>query len=144
VDGSLGAWTYILSDLYPLHDAPDLTLGSVYTLLPVVHKYNLTKLITRLTAFVMHEQEELSHKPDKHTNVIMWLVLAERLQLDELRELCLVKLRGMSKQQLQYAITVEVGGGIGELSKWPVRKEVMQGLSRKLLGELLSITAFAS
>jgi hypothetical protein len=39
VDGSLGTWTYILSDLYPLHDPPALSLESVYALLPVVHKY---------------------------------------------------------------------------------------------------------
>jgi hypothetical protein len=39
VDGSLGAWLYILMDLLPLHDPPALTLGGVFTLLPVVHKY---------------------------------------------------------------------------------------------------------
>ncbi|KAG1661460.1 hypothetical protein FOA52_006823 [Chlamydomonas sp. UWO 241] len=48
----LGTWTYILSCLYPLHYQPKLTLGSVYTLLPVAHKYNSTRLLTRLVAFV--------------------------------------------------------------------------------------------
>jgi hypothetical protein len=39
VDGSLGAWVYIMSCLYPLHHKPKLTLTSIFTLLPVVHKY---------------------------------------------------------------------------------------------------------
>ncbi|KAG1679803.1 hypothetical protein FOA52_012715 [Chlamydomonas sp. UWO 241] len=73
----------------------------------------------------------------------MWLVLAERLQLDELRELCLVKLRGMSKQQLQCAITVEFGSNNSRQNKRTARREVTQGLDPELLGELLAITAFA-
>ncbi|KAG1679806.1 hypothetical protein FOA52_012718 [Chlamydomonas sp. UWO 241] len=59
VDGSLGAWTYILSDLYPLPDATGLTLGSVYVLLPVAHKYNFTKLLKRLVAFVKERSKAL-------------------------------------------------------------------------------------
>ncbi|KAG1672415.1 hypothetical protein FOA52_013200 [Chlamydomonas sp. UWO 241] len=42
VDGSIVAWTYILSCPYLLHDQPHLTLHAVYRLLPVVHKYNFT------------------------------------------------------------------------------------------------------
>ncbi|KAG1679429.1 hypothetical protein FOA52_007721 [Chlamydomonas sp. UWO 241] len=45
-DGSLGAWIYILSDLYPQYEPHALTLGSVYTLIPVVHKCGFTKLLT--------------------------------------------------------------------------------------------------
>ncbi|KAG1661264.1 hypothetical protein FOA52_003722 [Chlamydomonas sp. UWO 241] len=53
VDGSFGTWTYILSHLYPLHQPPALDLGSVYTLLPTLHKYDFSKAITRLLiAFV--------------------------------------------------------------------------------------------
>ncbi|KAG1680630.1 hypothetical protein FOA52_015079 [Chlamydomonas sp. UWO 241] len=109
VDGSLGTWTYILSCLYPLHDQPDLTLLSVYTLLPVVHKYDFTKLLGRLVAIVMGKREELSADPGSFSRyVIRWLALAERLQLDKLRELCLDKLRSFKKEQLKLAFTVEV------------------------------------
>ncbi|KAG1674726.1 hypothetical protein FOA52_013561 [Chlamydomonas sp. UWO 241] len=88
VDGSFGTWIYILSDLYPLHDPPALTLGSVLTMLPVVHKYNFTKLLTRLVVFVKENLGRLGHEPHKSTTyAIRWLALAELLQLDELREL---------------------------------------------------------
>ncbi|KAG1659500.1 hypothetical protein FOA52_015342 [Chlamydomonas sp. UWO 241] len=94
VDGSLGTWTYILMDLHPLHDPPALTLGSDYALLPVVHKYDFTKLLKKLVAFVWEKSEALSHNPVCcHTYIMRWLALAERLQLDEVRELCLGRLR---------------------------------------------------
>jgi hypothetical protein len=50
-------------DLYPQHDSPALDLGSVYTLLPVVHKYDFTKLLARLVAFVKANSEALTHDP---------------------------------------------------------------------------------
>jgi hypothetical protein len=52
VDGSLSSWTYIMACLYPLHDAPALTLGGAYALLPVAHKYGFTKLVSRLLDFI--------------------------------------------------------------------------------------------
>ncbi|KAG1680629.1 hypothetical protein FOA52_015078 [Chlamydomonas sp. UWO 241] len=114
VDGSLGTWTYIQSCLYLLHDQPDLTLPSVYALLPVVHKYDFTKLLGRLVAFVKGKREELSADPGSFRGyVIKWLALAERLQLDELRDLCLDKLRSMTGEGRQDAITVEVEVGSG-------------------------------
>ncbi|KAG1658501.1 hypothetical protein FOA52_011967 [Chlamydomonas sp. UWO 241] len=105
VDGSPGTWTYILSDLYPLHDAPALSLGIVH-MLPVVHKYNFTKLLTRLLTFIKDNSEELlSYKssPDvpfqpSSSYVITWLALAEHLQLDDLRELCIGMLHTMSSR----------------------------------------------
>ena len=113
VDGSLGAWTYILSCIYPLHDQPELTMGSVYALLPVVHKYDFTKLLPRLVTFYQNQTMdiafgEFSSNPD-HPNcyVFAWLALAERLQLDDLRELCLSRLRGMSRKQLEQATVTD-------------------------------------
>ncbi|KAG1670260.1 hypothetical protein FOA52_003610 [Chlamydomonas sp. UWO 241] len=71
---------YILSCLYPLHDQPELTPGSVDTLLPVVHKFDFPKLMARLVAFIKGEREALSHSPPKSsTYAIYWLALAERL-----------------------------------------------------------------
>ncbi|KAG1677559.1 hypothetical protein FOA52_014457 [Chlamydomonas sp. UWO 241] len=60
VDGSLGTWSFILSDIYPQYSPPFLTLSSVYMLLPVVHKYDFTNLLGRLVAFV---RGKLSHNP---------------------------------------------------------------------------------
>ncbi|KAG1657553.1 hypothetical protein FOA52_005439 [Chlamydomonas sp. UWO 241] len=106
VDGSLGAWTYILSCLLPLHDQPDLTLHAGYALLPVVHKYDFTKLLTRLVSFVTEKIETLSPEPSSPQTIIAWLALAERLQLFELCELCFGQLRHMTKKQRETAITV--------------------------------------
>ncbi|KAG1679172.1 hypothetical protein FOA52_000528 [Chlamydomonas sp. UWO 241] len=138
VDGSLGSWTYILSDLYLQHDAPLLTLDSVYLLLPVVHKYNFTKLLTWLVAFVKEKSTVLVPDPDlPHNSIMRWLALAERVQLDELREVCLSRLRGMTRKQLEQAILIP-GAGAGK--KCGVREEV-QRLGPALWFELLAITA---
>jgi hypothetical protein len=132
VDGSVGAWTYILSCLYPLHDQPELTLSSVYTLLPVVHKYNFPKLLTRLVAFVKRQTQHPSRFSGP--NFVQWLALAERLQLDELREWCLTSIRAGSRQDLVKDTTVAQG------TKRVVREEVKQ-LDRTLLEELYGILA---
>ncbi|KAG1680618.1 hypothetical protein FOA52_015067 [Chlamydomonas sp. UWO 241] len=128
VDGSLSAWTYILSCVYPFHEQPNLTLSSVHTLLPVVHKYDFTKLLERLVVFVKGKREELdSDFTNKFGSyVICWLALAERLQLDELCELCLANLRSMTREERQDAITVkvEVGSGADKKMKRVARKEV--------------------
>ncbi|KAG1656641.1 hypothetical protein FOA52_008865 [Chlamydomonas sp. UWO 241] len=146
VDGSIGTWTYIVSCLYLLHDQPDLTLRSVYTLLPVVHKYDFPKPLTRLMAFIKGKSEMLSHNAwDFITYTIRWLALAERLQLDELRELCLDRMRGMTREQLQMAITVEVeaGSGTAAQKKHAFRSEV-KNHRQDLRDKLLTLIAVAS
>ncbi|KAG1680334.1 hypothetical protein FOA52_015424 [Chlamydomonas sp. UWO 241] len=89
VDGSLSAWLRIV--MSPLHDAPALTLGGAYTLLPVAHQYGFTKLVTKLCDFV--KGQTLLSNPQHPSNFFAsWLVLAERLQLDDLLEQLLKKL----------------------------------------------------
>ncbi|KAG1670273.1 hypothetical protein FOA52_003623 [Chlamydomonas sp. UWO 241] len=146
VDGSHGAWTYILSCLYPRHFRPELTLGSVYHLLPVVHKYDFPELQTRLVAFVKSKIAVLSHNSEvPSTYIVCWLALSERLQLDELRKLCLGKLRGMSKGQRKAALIVEVeaGNSVGKQKKHAVRTEVIQ-LGQTLRDELFVLIVDAS
>ncbi|KAG1673777.1 hypothetical protein FOA52_002346 [Chlamydomonas sp. UWO 241] len=143
VDGSFGTWAYILSDLYPQYEPPALTLGSVLTQLPVVHKYDFGKLLARLVAFVKESSGELDHEPEcSDTFVIRWLALSERLQLDRLRELCLGKLRSMTREDFQTAITVEVevGSGDAEQMRRVVRKEV-EGLGQAMCCAVLTISA---
>jgi hypothetical protein len=87
---------HIMADLYPQYNPSALTLGSVFTLLPVAHKYNFTNLLERLVAFVKDKSGALSHNPE---------YLAERLQLDDLLGVCLARLRTMTREELQMAIT---------------------------------------
>ncbi|KAG1674605.1 hypothetical protein FOA52_001854 [Chlamydomonas sp. UWO 241] len=150
VDGSLSTWNHILSHLDPQYDPPALTLGSVLTLLPLAHKYDFDKLLKQLLTFMWKWSGALSHIPEvnqrtKFADIIPWLALAERLQLDELAELCLSRLRTMNRGQLQMAITkaaVQVGSDTSEkllLSLYGKRvmhvevKELSEGLRKKLL-----------
>ncbi|KAG1654975.1 hypothetical protein FOA52_004562 [Chlamydomonas sp. UWO 241] len=140
VDGSFGTWVYILTQLYQRRDPPDLTLRSVYVLLPVVHKYDFTMLLTRLKAFIKKKIEALSYVPSHSHYVIRWLALAERLQLDDLRELCLGRLRSMTRKEIEEAITVEVEVQVGAATqkKRTIREEVRQ-LGQELCFEVLAI-----
>jgi hypothetical protein len=148
VDGSFGTWTYIESYLSQLHDQPKLTLSSVFTMLPVVHKYDFAKLLKRLMAFVKEKIEELSADANTHcTYIIPWLALAESLQLDELRELCLNRLRGLAKPQLLAAITVEVEEGSGAAAQTRrVLRTRVKALGKEVSDELLllAMNALAS
>jgi hypothetical protein len=144
VDGSRSAWTYILSDLHPLVDPPSLTLSSVYTLLPVVHKYDFPKLLARLVGFVTGNIAVLSHNAwDPASYVVLWLALAERLQLDELRELCFGRLRSMTREQLQSAITMEVEAASGTGKKRRVVRNEVKRLGEELRDQVM-LTALAT
>jgi hypothetical protein len=99
---------------------------------------------TRLIEFVQEHIEELGDDPDFFaTSVIRWLALAERLQLDELCEVCLGRLRGMPKQ-LMATITVEVEEGSGaDKHTRRVLSTQVEALGRHLTGELLLLAASA-
>jgi hypothetical protein len=148
VDGIFGTWTYILTYLYPLHVRPELTLESVYMLLPVVHKYDFPRLLAQLMDFMKKHILEVDHRYyNRFVSVVDWLALAERLQLDELRELCLGRLRGMTRRDLLAAITVKTEAitvaGNQMRHGFCVREEV-KGLGQALCFELLAITATAA
>ncbi|KAG1655616.1 hypothetical protein FOA52_007264 [Chlamydomonas sp. UWO 241] len=120
VDGSLGTWSYLLSDFFPHCEPPPLTWRSVRTL--------FAKLLTQLVAFVKENEAMADDPEDSDTYVITWLALAERLQLDELRELCLANLRSFSPEQLKTAISIEVleGSGAGTVTRRVLCEQVRQ------------------
>ncbi|KAG1674618.1 hypothetical protein FOA52_001867 [Chlamydomonas sp. UWO 241] len=151
VDGSVGTWSNILSNLYPQYEPPALTLSSAFILVPIAHKYNFVMLLKQLAAFITEISGALSHNPKigQGAYIISWLALAERLQLDELVELCLDRLRTMTRGQLQVAITkaVEVGSNTSEKlllslhdNRRAVRVEVNE-FSEALREKLLAITS---
>ncbi|KAG1653706.1 hypothetical protein FOA52_007934 [Chlamydomonas sp. UWO 241] len=108
VDGSLSAWTYIV--VYHLHDAPALTLGGAYTLLPVAHKYGFTKLVTSLADYVKGQPLECDPQhPSKY--IMSWVLLAERLQLDSLLEQCVKELGETPADGLARALLAGAGNG---------------------------------
>ncbi|KAG1670274.1 hypothetical protein FOA52_003624 [Chlamydomonas sp. UWO 241] len=134
-----------LTDQNPVCDAcSSPTAGAhawVYTLLLFVHKYDFTKLLARLMSFIKGKSEALSHNSELPSIfIVRWLALGERLQLEELCELCLGKLRDMHSWQRKAALIVEVGSEAGTQKKHAVRKEVAQ-LGQALRGELIVLLA---
>ncbi|KAG1680616.1 hypothetical protein FOA52_015065 [Chlamydomonas sp. UWO 241] len=115
VDGGLGAWTYILSDICPQYEPPALTLS----------KHN-----------------ELCGDPTYYygCNVIPFLGLAEDLQQDDLRELCLNKLGAMTKEELKTAMCVD--SCAGQTMQCVLRKEVEQLGAERVIKLLLLFTRF--
>jgi hypothetical protein len=104
-------------------------------------RYDFTKLLARLVGFVKDNCEELASAPNYPSKlVIRWLALAGRLHLDDLRELCLDRLRGMTREEREMAITVEVQVGADKQKKRVVREEV-KILSRDVRDELLALFA---
>mmetsp|Transcript_17571 Transcript_17571/g.52811 ORF Transcript_17571/g.52811 Transcript_17571/m.52811 type:complete len:215 (-) Transcript_17571:209-853(-) len=103
VDGSLGAWTYILMWMHPQHEEPPLTLGGAYTLLPVAHKYGFIKLVARAVD-VVKGHPLFPHHSLPSTYIISWLSLAEDLQLDALQDKCWSSLRGWTGKQVAAAL----------------------------------------
>eukprot|EP00955_Chlamydomonas_euryale_P073071 361614-Chlamydomonas_euryale.AAC.5 len=103
VEGSLGAWTYILMWISPQHLQPALTLGSVSVVLPVAHKYGFTALVRHLVATV--DCKHLCPKPaDPNADAIKWLIMAENLGLCTLEDVCWEALESWSGQELRMAV----------------------------------------
>ncbi|KAG1658505.1 hypothetical protein FOA52_011972 [Chlamydomonas sp. UWO 241] len=124
-------------DLHPERPLPAARPSSTHRghlLLPVVHKYNFTKLLKCMVTAIKEKSDVwLSANPSSRgphgpqvCYVITWLVVAERLQLDELHDICVATLRCMPKQQLDIALTevVAVVGGGGRMQR-ALRKEVV-------------------
>jgi hypothetical protein len=87
----------------PLHDAPALTLGGAYTLLPVAHKYGFTKLVTKLVDYVKG-QALLCDPQHPSKYITSWLIMAERVQLDDLLQHLVKELCQMSGEGLAQAL----------------------------------------
>ncbi|KAG1659194.1 hypothetical protein FOA52_005672 [Chlamydomonas sp. UWO 241] len=92
VEGSMAAWRNIMSRLYPMHPRPKLTVQGAYEMLPVAHQYDMTAVMAKLSAFLSKVfPEALSPDPSSQAYVMKWMSLADRLQLEGLREVCMRK-----------------------------------------------------
>jgi hypothetical protein len=102
-------------------------------------RYDFTKLLARLLAFVKEKSGALSSDPAKPSAyVISWLALAERLQMDVLHELILGRLRCMTKQQLKVACIA--GNALrAEVQALGQRDTLCQLLALSLLSEEQSL-----
>jgi hypothetical protein len=133
VDGSQSAWAYIMA--HPLYDAPALTLGGVFSLLPVAHKYGFTQLITRLVDYIKG-QTLLPDPQHPIKYIISWIALAERVQLDDLLEQRVAELEKMSGDELAQALLL--GSNSGTLPA--VLREQMEELRPDTRDRLLAMS----
>ena len=97
VDGSLNVWQSILVHLYPVRPKPELSTDSVYYMLPLLHKYNIKCILGDCLEFLDTQfPASLSPEPNSSCCIINWLKLADDLQLDDLRAVCMAKVRDMA------------------------------------------------
>ncbi|GFH08560.1 BTB domain-containing protein [Haematococcus lacustris] len=91
-------WLLVISQLYPIVPHPELSLQQLQQVLPVVHKYNFPELLQYVSGRLVAELPSTwSLDPSAPGYIIKWLVTAEQLQLDALKQ---AALEGLKKQSL--------------------------------------------
>ncbi|GFH08546.1 BTB domain-containing protein [Haematococcus lacustris] len=89
-------WLLVISQLYPIVPRPELSLQQLQQMLPVVHKYNFPELLQHVSSRLATELPNTwSLDPTAPGYIIKWLVTAEQLQLDALKQ---AALEGLKKQ----------------------------------------------
>ncbi|GAX76582.1 hypothetical protein CEUSTIGMA_g4028.t1 [Chlamydomonas eustigma] len=97
VEGSSSTWRLVLLQLYPIHPRPELSYSLVKSMIKVVKMYDMGLLQASMLSYLFKRfPAELSSDPGSETYVMSWLVLADELQLDELRDICMRFLRGLA------------------------------------------------
>lgn len=107
--GSRSTWLAILKHLYPLYPRPQLTVEAAVDMLPVVHQYDFKTVQAELMGFLSTKfPSGLTAAPGSPCSVIRWLSLADNLQLDALRAMCMQKIRDMAfKNQLDATVLIQ-------------------------------------
>ena len=99
MDGNLEAWQRILVHLYPV-SRPNLSMESVYDMLPLLHKYNIKGIMDGCLEYLKTQfPASLSPDPNSPCYIINWLKLADDLQLDDLKTVCMAKVRDMARNK---------------------------------------------
>ncbi|KAL6761692.1 hypothetical protein V8C86DRAFT_807089 [Haematococcus lacustris] len=95
-------WLLVISQLYPIVPHPELSLQQLQQVLPVVHKYNFSELLQYVCSRLATElPSSWSLEPAAPGYIIKWLVTAEQLQLDALKEAALEGLKKQPDQRLK-------------------------------------------
>ncbi|KAJ9519711.1 hypothetical protein QJQ45_013341 [Haematococcus lacustris] len=95
-------WLLVISQLYPIVPRPELSLQQLQQVLPVVHKYNFPELLQFVSSRLATQLPgSWSLDPSAAGYIIKWLVTAEQLQLDALKQAVLVGLKKEHRQQIR-------------------------------------------
>ncbi|KAL6761703.1 hypothetical protein V8C86DRAFT_807436 [Haematococcus lacustris] len=102
-------WLLVISQLYPIVPRPELSLPQLQQVLPVVHKYNFPELLQYVSGRLAIElPSSWSLDPVDPGYIIKWLVTAEQLQLDALKQAALEGLRTQAGQPFQMRMSSNV------------------------------------
>lgn len=101
VDETKEAWLLVLSRLYPIHPRQELNIMLCKQVLPICHKYNISSLLAE-ALHCLHKDlpAALDHKVDSPGYVFTWLQLADDLDLHDVRNLCIRKVRDLARFKL--------------------------------------------
>ncbi|KAJ9519870.1 hypothetical protein QJQ45_014583 [Haematococcus lacustris] len=105
-------WLLVISQLYPIVPRPELSLQQLQQVLPVVHKVLSIMIAVRFHNFpelLQYVESRLATQlastwsldPSAPGYIIKWLVTAEQLQLDALKQAALEGLKKQPGQQFQ-------------------------------------------
>ncbi|GFH05888.1 BTB domain-containing protein [Haematococcus lacustris] len=92
-------WLLVISQLYPIVPRPELSLQQLQEMLPV---YNFPELLQHVSSRLATELPSTwSLDPTAPGYIIKWLVTAEQLQLDALKQAALEGLKKQPGQQIR-------------------------------------------
>ncbi|KAJ9520344.1 hypothetical protein QJQ45_030320, partial [Haematococcus lacustris] len=95
-------WLLVISQLYPIVPRPELSLPQLQQMPPVVHKYNFQELLQYVSGKLVTElPSSWSLDPSAPGYIIKWLLIAEQLQLDALKQAALEGLKDQFGHQFQ-------------------------------------------
>ncbi|KAJ9520165.1 hypothetical protein QJQ45_030090 [Haematococcus lacustris] len=102
-------WLLVISQLYPIIPHPELSLPQLQQVLPVVHKYNFLELLQYVNGRLVTELPSCwSLNPSAPGYIIKWLVMAEQLQLDALKQAALEGLKKQPPNQIKGQMAAKV------------------------------------
>ncbi|KAJ9519480.1 hypothetical protein QJQ45_000573 [Haematococcus lacustris] len=102
-------WLLVISQLYPIIPHPELSLPQLQQVLPVVHKYNFLELLQYVNGRLVTELPSCwSLNPSAPGYIIKWLVMAEQLQLDVLKQAALEGLKKQPPNQIKGQMAAKV------------------------------------
>ena len=101
VDEPMDSWLIVLSRLYPIFPRQELTIELCKKILPIVHKYDISSLLAEALQFLTRDlPAALDHNADSTGYVFTWLQLADDLDLEVMKKMCLRKIRDLARRKL--------------------------------------------
>ncbi|KAJ9519862.1 hypothetical protein QJQ45_014590 [Haematococcus lacustris] len=121
-------WLLVISQLYPIVPHPELSLPQLQQVLPVVHKardYNFPELLQYVCSRLATELPSTwSLDPSAPGYIIKWLVTAEQLQLDALKQAALEGLKKQPDQRLKRQLATKKASVINAVKGFDVDRVV--------------------